>query len=217
MPHYEHSPPYSPPTKATHFNWTPETPGSYTFEVQAIDRDLNYSKPAGITLEVVLPPHEEELRQTRQERERAEEQLTLISQQEAARWGISRFVGKSKVISEIVDDIRKLQRTDTTNVLILGENGAGKELIARAIHFGGTRAKALFLPVNCAAIPAGLAESYLFGHVRGGFTGAANNHKGYFEQADAGTLFFDEISVMSLELQAKLLRVLEDGLIPFAV
>jgi transcriptional regulator with GAF, ATPase, and Fis domain len=99
------------------------------------------------------------------------------------------------------------------SVLIAGESGTGKELIARAIHFGGMKASGPFIPVNCSTIPGEIAESVLFGHVRGAFTGADTNRKGYFELADGGTLFLDEIGDMPIELQPKLLRVLEDGCI----
>ena len=145
--------------------------------------------------------------------QKADEHLALISQKEAKRWGIEGFVGKSQTISKILDDIRKLQSVETTSVLIGGESGTGKELIARAVHFGGTRAKGPFIDVNCSAIPGELAESYFFGHVRGAFTGADTSRKGYFELADGGTLFLDEIGDMPLELQPKLLRVIEDGYI----
>jgi len=143
--------------------------------------------------------------------QRADEQLSMISQQEAERWGIRGFVGKSKTISKILDEIRKLQNAKTTSVLITGESGTGKELIARAIHFGASRSKKPFIPVNCSAIPEQLAESLLFGHAKGAFTGANTSRKGYFELADGGTLFLDEIGDMPLELQPKLLRTLEDG------
>jgi len=143
--------------------------------------------------------------------QKADEHLALISQKEAKRWGIEGFVGKSQTISKILSDIRKLQSVETTSVLISGESGTGKELIARAIHFGGIRAKGPFIDVNCSAIPGELAESYFFGHVRGAFTGADTSRKGYFELADGGTLFLDEIGDMPLELQPKLLRVIEDG------
>ena len=145
--------------------------------------------------------------------QKADEQLSLISQQEVARWGIDAFVGKSDTIKTILDEVRQLQSISKTSVLIVGESGTGKELIARAIHFGGERTKGPFIPVNCSAIPSELAESYLFGHVRGAFTGADRNKKGYFEVASGGTLFLDEIGEMPLSLQPKFLRVLEDGVV----
>ena len=144
-------------------------------------------------------------------RQAADEKLYFISQREAERWGIAGFVGQSQTIGKILEDIRRLQTTGKTSVLITGESGTGKELIARAIHFGGRREKGPFIPVNCSAIPADLAESSFFGHLRGAFTGATTDRKGYFELADDGTLFLDEIGEMPLGLQVKLLRVLEDG------
>lgn len=139
------------------------------------------------------------------------ERLYIVSEQEAERWGIDAFAGKSRAIREILDEVRQLQNTSRTSVLIMGESGTGKELIARAIHFGSERARGPFIPVNCSAIPRDLAESALFGHVRGAFTGASESRKGYFELAHGGTLFLDEIGDMPLELQPKLLRVIEDG------
>ncbi|MBC8234819.1 sigma-54-dependent Fis family transcriptional regulator [bacterium] len=144
-------------------------------------------------------------------RQTADERFSLISEQEAQRWGIAGFVGQSKTIGKILVEILKLQTTGTTSVLITGESGTGKELIARAIHFGGARAKGPFIPVNCSAIPSELSESLFFGHVKGAFTGANKDKKGYFELADGGTLFLDEIGDMPPGLQAKLLRVIEDG------
>jgi len=155
-----------------------------------------------------------ELQEEIERRERAEEaqqkadaQLSMISQQEADRWGIDGFVGKSKTINGILDDVHQLQSISKTSVLIIGESGTGKELIARAIHSGGPRAKGQFIPVNCSAVPSELAESAFFGHVRGAFSGAKDSHKGYFQVADGGTLFLDEIGDMPLEL----LKVIEDG------
>jgi DNA-binding NtrC family response regulator len=143
--------------------------------------------------------------------QKADEHLSMISQLEAERWGIDAFIGKSNTIRGILDEIRQLQSASAVSVLITGESGTGKELIARAIHFGGERARGPFIPLNCSAIPSELAESTLFGHVRGAFTGAKESRKGYFELADGGTLFLDEIGDMPLELQPKLLRVIEDG------
>ncbi|MBC8232701.1 sigma-54-dependent Fis family transcriptional regulator [bacterium] len=145
--------------------------------------------------------------------EKADERLSHISEQEAKRWGIAGFIGKSKTVGKILEDVRRLHRTGSTSVLITGESGTGKELIARAIHFGGPRTEGPFIPVNCSAIPGELAESIFFGHVRGAFSGANTSRKGCFELADEGTLFLDEIGDMPLELQPKLLRVIEDGLV----
>ncbi len=144
----------------------------------------------------------------------ADEQLSVYASREAEHWGIAGFVGRSPTLGRILDDVRRLQTVSgATSVLITGESGTGKELIARAIHFGGIKARGPFLPVNCSAIPDELAESTLFGHVRGAFTGAQADRKGCFELAHGGTLFLDEISEMPAALQPKLLRVLEDGLV----
>jgi transcriptional regulator with GAF, ATPase, and Fis domain len=96
-------------------------------------------------------------------------------------------------------------------VLLLGETGSGKEVVARAIHAGSRRSAGPFLRVNCGAIPAGLIDSELFGHERGSFTGAAAQRKGWFERADGGTLFLDEVGELPLDAQVRLLRILQDG------
>ncbi len=142
---------------------------------------------------------------------RANERLSSMSEQEARRWGVEGLVGSSPLIRKILAEIKRLHPFSNTNVLITGESGTGKELVARAIHHGSARAAAPFIPVNCVAIPAELAESAFFGHMRGSFTGATSDRKGYFDLADGGTLFLDEIGDMPAALQAKLLRVLEDG------
>jgi DNA-binding NtrC family response regulator len=141
------------------------------------------------------------------------DRLSLMTRQESERWGIEAFVGTSSAIHKILLDIRMLQRTPNTSVLITGESGTGKELVARAIHYGSDRSIRPFVAVNCAAVPSELADSMLFGHVRGAFTGAAADRKGCFEMADRGTVFLDEIGDMPLSIQAKLLRVLEDGIV----
>ena len=117
--------------------------------------------------------------------------------------------GESSAMREIFSLIRRIAHT-SSSVLITGESGTGKDLVARALHFNGTRADRPFVPVNCTAIPEGLLESELFGHVKGAFTGAHASRKGMFEEADGGTLFLDEIGDMGLGLQSKLLRVLQD-------
>ncbi len=122
------------------------------------------------------------------------------------------IVGRSFGIRALLDRIEKVAATPA-RVLITGENGTGKELVARAIHRGSPRAKKPFVEVNCAAIPSELIESELFGHMKGSFTGAISDRAGKFEQADGGTLFLDEIGDMSANAQAKVLRVLQDGVV----
>lgn len=112
----------------------------------------------------------------------------------------------------IVDEVRKVTNTKS-NVLLLGETGTGKELFARVIHHNSSRRDMPFVPINCSAIPENLLETELFGHVRGAFTGAVASKKGILEEAEGGTVFLDEIGDMSLALQAKLLRVIEDQVI----
>jgi DNA-binding NtrC family response regulator len=149
--------------------------------------------------------------QAETELRRAGDQLAAFSDLEALRGNLTGLIGGSGPLQQIVGDIRRLRQFPNTSVLIMGESGTGKELVARAVHFDSARAKAPFVPMNCVAIPAELAESILFGHVKGSFTGATADRKGCFELADGGTLFLDEIGDMPATLQAKLLRVLEDG------
>jgi two-component system response regulator HydG len=127
----------------------------------------------------------------------------------ARRYGLDNLIGASAVMQEVFSLIQGAARADL-NVLVTGESGTGKELVAKAIHYSGPRRRGPFVALNCAAIPETLLESELFGHVRGAFTGAATARKGLVEEAHGGTLFLDEISEMSVPLQAKLLRVLED-------
>jgi DNA-binding NtrC family response regulator len=127
---------------------------------------------------------------------------------ELGRFG--RLIGNSPVMQKVYDLVVKVAPTDAT-VLLVGESGTGKEEVAATIHELGRRRSQPFLPVNCGAVPANLIESELFGHERGSFTGATQLHRGYFERVSHGTLFLDEITEMPLELQVKLLRVLETG------
>ncbi|QOV89536.1 sigma-54-dependent transcriptional regulator [Humisphaera borealis] len=158
------------------------------------------------------------LQQENARRERAEDalrtvdgRLAAMANQEAERWDVGGFIGRSATLRRILADIARVRNFGSINVLVTGESGTGKELVARAIHGGSPRAGGPFIAINCVAIPADLAESTLFGHTRGAFTGATADRKGYFELADGGTLFLDEIGDMPVALQAKLLRVLEDG------
>jgi len=125
---------------------------------------------------------------------------------------LGNIIGESPAMQQVFNIVRRAVPISST-VLILGESGTGKELVARHIHFAGPRKDRPFIVVNCAAIPDTLVESELFGHEKGAFTGAETSRPGKFEDADRGTLFLDEIGDMSLDSQAKLLRVLQDGVV----
>lgn len=125
-------------------------------------------------------------------------------------FSLSGFIGKSPAMNELFEIIRRVAEDDYSTVLIRGESGTGKELVAKAIHAKSSRRKHNFVPVNCAAIPDELLESELFGHLKGSFTGAGQNKTGRIQYADNGTLFLDEIGDMKPNLQAKLLRVIQE-------
>lgn len=134
----------------------------------------------------------------------------LLKDELSSKLGIPKIIGKSTRIREIAQKVQKVAPGKTT-VLLLGESGTGKELFARAIHNLSQRRAYPFVPINCAAIPRELLESELFGHEKGSFTGADARKLGKFELGDKGTIFLDEIAEMDLSLQAKLLRVLQEG------
>ncbi len=142
------------------------------------------------------------------EAQRKDKEIDNLRRRLDHRFGLDQIVGESKQMKDVFAKIQRAAPVDST-VLILGESGTGKELVAQALHHNGPRKKGPFVAVNCAAVPATLVESELFGHVRGAFTGATDRRMGRFEQADGGTLFIDEIGDFELGLQAKLLRVLE--------
>jgi DNA-binding NtrC family response regulator len=148
--------------------------------------------------------------------ERALEFRALAEENRRLRLAVDRtsalgdLIGASPAMRDIFALVRKIAHS-RASVLITGESGTGKDVVARTIHFHGNRARQPFLPINCTALPEGLLESELFGHVRGAFTGAHATKRGLFEKATGGTLFLDEIGDMSLALQGKLLRVLQDG------
>ncbi len=119
------------------------------------------------------------------------------------------ILGRSNAIRKVLGEIEKAAASIAT-VLVLGESGTGKELVARAVHYSSSRASAPFVPVNCGAIPEKLLESELFGYVKGAFTGANESRAGFFQTADGGTIFLDEVNEMSPAMQVKLLRVLQD-------
>lgn len=124
-------------------------------------------------------------------------------------WKFGKLIGKSRPMLEVFGQIKQLAKARAT-VLVTGESGTGKELVARAIHDNGKRADKPFVAINCTAIPDTLLESELFGHIKGSFTGANENKIGLFEEADGGTLFLDEIGDLDMNLQAKILRALQE-------
>lgn len=129
-----------------------------------------------------------------------------------ANFKFEQFIGESAAIKELLSFARKVAESNASSVLLQGESGTGKDLIAKAIHHSSARAAKPFVAINCAAIPENLIESELFGYEKGSFTDAKNLKEGLFEQAKGGTIFLDEIGELELGLQAKLLRVLEEGL-----
>jgi len=149
---------------------------------------------------------------------KAVESLTLkrenlaLKRDAASRNSLDNIIGKSSAIEKLKSTIRTIASTAST-VLIYGESGTGKELVARAIHACSPRNSGAFVSVNCGAFPETLLESELFGYVKGAFTGASQNKRGLFEMADGGTIFLDEIGEMSLQMQVKLLRVLQERMI----
>ncbi len=140
--------------------------------------------------------------------EKARDEIGFLRDQIQSGQGYHTLIAASPAMKERLEIVDKVARTDSS-VLILGESGVGKELVAEQIHLRSPRQKGPFVRVNCAALPEGLLESELFGHVKGAFTDAVQNRKGRFEMADGGTIFLDEIGDMPLKLQAKLLRVLQ--------
>ncbi len=139
-----------------------------------------------------------------------EREVVRLRDELRERFGVENVVGGTPAMARVFDLVQAAART-TSSVLISGESGTGKELVARAIHSGGDRARGPFKPINCAALPREIIESELFGHVRGAFTNAHQEHEGLFRAANGGTLFLDEIAEMPPETQAKLLRAIEDG------
>jgi DNA-binding NtrC family response regulator len=143
------------------------------------------------------------------EKRRLAQEVRLLRERLEEKFSFGTLVGTSKAMQQVLHQLALVAPT-RSSVLIIGESGTGKELIANALHQNSPRKDLRFLPINCAAIPADILESELFGHERGAFTGAVQRKAGKFELADRGTLFLDEIGDMPLALQAKLLRVLED-------
>ena len=167
-------------------------PGDYTFQVRAIDRDLNYSEVAQVRLSITADPRIEAL-------------TDVIN-----RRGSQKFIGHSAALRQFQVDLKKIASTNIT-VLIMGETGVGKGLAARTLHALSSNCDGPFIQVSCGALPGALIDSELFGHERGAFTSAVAHRLGRVELAEGGTLFLDEVGDIALEMQVKLLRFLEEG------
>ncbi|MEW6051614.1 MAG: sigma-54 dependent transcriptional regulator [Candidatus Zixiibacteriota bacterium] len=144
------------------------------------------------------------------ERKQMRQELTALRQHVAMNYGFDNIVGISKPMMRLKEAAKRIAPTDIT-VMITGPSGTGKELFARAIHYHSNRRTGRFVAIDCSALPEGLLESELFGHMKGSFTSAIQNKKGLFEEADGGTVFLDELSNMPMSTQAKLLRFLQDS------
>jgi two-component system response regulator HydG len=177
--------------------------GTIDGAIEAVRRGASRYLTKPFKLEEVALSIEKALHEEGLERENAQLRKAVDE-----RLGFRNLVGKSPVMQQLYDLLERIREVSSP-VLITGESGTGKELVARALHHGGPRARAPFVAINCAAVSETLLESELFGHTRGAFTGATENKKGLFVEADGGTLFLDEIGEMAASLQAKLLRALE--------
>jgi Nif-specific regulatory protein len=149
-------------------------------------------------------------REVEQERQELTDERDQLRRTVRAQYGFDNIIGHTQPMRRVFEQVRQVAKWNTT-VLIRGETGTGKELIANAIHYNSPRARGSFIKLNCASLPENLLESELFGHEKGAFTGAMTQKKGRFEQADGGTIFLDEIGEVSAAFQAKLLRVLQEG------
>jgi two-component system, NtrC family, response regulator AtoC len=138
-------------------------------------------------------------------------EVKLIRRERARQFNFDQIVGESPGLRDVFALAKKVAQSEVSSILLQGESGTGKDLVAKAIHYGSRRADMPFIAINCAAIPANLIESELFGYEKGAFTDAKSRKEGLFEQAEGGSLFLDEIGELELSVQAKLLRVLEEG------
>jgi DNA-binding NtrC family response regulator len=160
------------------------------------------------------PVHLEELRVTIRngiEASQLRREVTQVRSERARQFSFDQIIGRSPTVVRMLALARKVAESEVSSVLLQGESGTGKDLVAKAIHYGSRRSESPFVAINCAAIPSTLIESELFGYEKGAFTDAKARKEGLFEQAEGGTLFLDEIGELELGLQAKLLRVLEEG------
>jgi two-component system response regulator HydG len=179
--------------------------GAIESAVEAIRRGAYHYITKPLQLEQVLQFVERALTERR-----PRDEPRALSRVTGERTGFRAMLGRSAAMQNLYDLVERVAHSSAP-ALILGESGSGKELVARALHSEGPRRDRPFVPLNCTAVPEALLESELFGHVRGAFTGAMSSRRGLFLEADGGTLFLDEVGDMPASLQAKLLRVLEDG------
>lgn len=179
--------------------------GTISSAVDAIKKGIYDYIPKPFTPDEVRIPVRRAL-----ERKRLERENIALRTQIETRYSFKNIIGNSSEMHEVFRIMRHAASSES-NVLITGESGTGKELVARAVHSNSVRTRKKFVTVNCGAIPEGLMESELFGHVKGAFTGAVSDKRGLVEEADKGTLFLDEIGELPQVLQVKLLRVLQDG------
>ncbi|MBS1115241.1 MAG: regulator protein pilR [Nitrospirae bacterium] len=179
--------------------------GTISSAVDAIKKGIYDYIPKPFTPDEVRIPVRRAL-----ERKRLERENIALRTQIETRYSFQNIIGNSAEMHEVFRIMRHAASSES-NVLVTGESGTGKELVARAVHSNSVRARKKFVTVNCGAIPEGLMESELFGHVKGAFTSAVSDKRGLVEEADKGTLFLDEIGELPQVLQVKLLRVLQDG------
>ena len=189
-----YDPDWQPATRKTQAHYRHLPPGEYTFQVRAIDRDLNYSEIAQVQLSVERDPRISAL-------------TSIINSTDGVG---NEFIGQSAALHAFQIQLRKVASTDLS-VLFKGETGVGKGLAARVLHALSSKCDGPFMQVNCGALPAALIDSELFGHERGAFTSAVSRKLGKVELAKDGTLFLDEVGDMTLETQARMLRLLEEG------
>ncbi|RLC31795.1 MAG: sigma-54-dependent Fis family transcriptional regulator [Deltaproteobacteria bacterium] len=197
------------------FICVPIKKGNRVIGALSVDRpyDSSYSLKDGRTLlsvvATMIARHVINLETIRLEKERLRGENRRLRSELENRYRITNIIGNSNKMREVFQMISQVSRSNAT-VLIRGESGTGKELVANSIHYNSLRAKKPFVKINCAALPANLIESELFGHEKGAFTGAIRQKTGKFEQADKGTIFLDEIGSIGLDVQVNLLRVLQE-------
>jgi Nif-specific regulatory protein len=197
------------------FICVPVKKGKQVIGALSVDRPFNesYALKSGLKLLAVIATmiasHVIKLETIHMDKERLKEENRRLQRVLTDKYSISNIIGNSNKMREVYQMISQVSRSNAT-VLIRGESGTGKELVANSIHYNSHRAKSPFIKVNCAALPATLIESELFGHEKGAFTGAIKQKSGKFELAHKGTIFLDEIGSLGLEVQANLLRILQE-------